>query len=113
MKVCEEMQSLRDWLDNNDIKWEDMSEDWGRYLKDFNGEFYDHWMVRTHFKLDGVFVSVINGFGSYGGYYLYEKDNKGLLEVMVNNNNEPIGYLTHQGVIEILNEIKENKNGMD
>lgn len=27
MEVCEEMQKLRDWLDENGINWEDNSED--------------------------------------------------------------------------------------
>ena len=34
MEVCEEMQKLRDWLDENGINWEDM-EYMGKTTKDF------------------------------------------------------------------------------
>lgn len=30
MEVCKEMQKLRDWLDENEICWEDVSEDFGK-----------------------------------------------------------------------------------
>lgn len=33
MEVCEEMQKLRDWLDENGINWEDNSEDLRRHMQ--------------------------------------------------------------------------------
>lgn len=51
MEVCEEMQKLRDWLDENGINWEDNSEDLRRHmLNDFAPE-YEMWVVRTQFKI--------------------------------------------------------------
>ena len=47
MEICEEMQKLRDWLDENGINWEDNSEELSRY--DLVPE-YKMWIVRTQFK---------------------------------------------------------------
>ena len=48
-------------------------------------------------------ASVINGFGSYGGYDPMRKSNQGLLELMpdLDNMSEPIGHLTAEEVIDI------------
>lgn len=77
MIVCKEMQKLRDWLDQHSIPWEDCSEDSGLLFNDL-----DAWICRTHFTADNHKVSVINGYGTYGGFSLFENNNEGLLEVM-------------------------------
>ena len=64
MIIVEEMQKLRDWLDEHNIEWVDKSEE-PVYLEYFHR--YSFWMCRTHFDINGKHVSVINGYGSYGG----------------------------------------------
>ena len=51
-------------------------------------------------------ISVVNGDGTYGGYSWFEPENKGSLEVMSNilNDGEPIGYLTADELIKILQD---------
>ena len=78
MEVCKEMQKLRDWLDENEICWEDVSEDFGKGIP--SEIDYELWICRTHFEVKGHEISVINGYGTYGGYGLFSKDNNGLLE---------------------------------
>lgn len=47
MIICGEMTKLRNWLDEQGIKWEDMSED---LLKDSPDELIsESWIVRTKF----------------------------------------------------------------
>jgi len=92
MKVCEEMTKLRDWLNEKNIEWEDRSEDFGIKWVEF-------WICRTHFRLKGKLISVINGYGTYGGYGIYEGNNEGLLEVM-GLYEEVEGYLTAKELIE-------------
>lgn len=82
MEVCEEMQKLRDWLDENGINWEDNSEDFSRYMPSNLVSEYKMWTVRTQFKIKNDFISVINGHGTYGGYGIISEENQGLLEVM-------------------------------
>lgn len=65
MQVCKEMQKLRDWLDENKIPWEDVSEDFCRF--NLNKIEHEMWICRTHFNIKGHKVSVINGYGTYGG----------------------------------------------
>lgn len=79
--MCEEMKKLREMLDNRNIYWEDKS---NKGLQ----------IIRTHFYVEGIFCSVIWGFGTYGF-----KD--GLLEFMVDKI-EPIGNLTALNVISII-----------
>lgn len=93
MKVCGEMLKLRKWLDDKNIEWEDRSEDFSERI---GGEM---WICRTHFRLKEERISVINGYGTYGGYVTYERNNKGLLEVM-GLYEEVEGYLTAKELIE-------------
>lgn len=81
MEVCEEMQKLRDWLDENGINWEDNSEDLCRHMPDDFVPEYEIWIVRTQFTINNDFISVIKGHGTWGGYGIYGKNNQGLLEV--------------------------------
>ncbi len=98
MVVCEEMKKLRNWLDQNNIPWVDFSEDYGMVGK------MSMFICRTHFNADNHMVSVVNGFGTYGGFSDLEMSNKGLLEVMSDllNDGEPVGYLTADELIEML-----------
>ena len=66
MKICDEMQKLRDGLDKLGIAWEDRSKD--GYLP----------IERTWFYVCGFKWSVIHGYGSYGGWSVFSED-QGLL----------------------------------
>ena len=107
MIVCEEMQKLRQYLDAHEIKWEDDSDD-----PSFDVGEFDLWICRTHFKLSGHEVSVINGSGTWGGFRLSENNNQGLLEMMADkvNNGNPLGHLSAEECIRIL---KTTYKGLD
>lgn len=94
MIICEEMQKLRNYLDKKEIAWKDVSENFGRGL----------WICRTHFDFKDYKWSVVNGSGTYGGFYIDEKKNPGLLELMVDcvNGGEPIGSLKAEDVIKYI-----------
>lgn len=102
MTVCDEMKELRKMLDEKNIPWHDASDvmpedkDWPM------------WICRTHFEYKGVKISVVNGFGTYGGWHganpgMSEDKNMGLLEIMIEDN-EPVGWLKAENIIEILGE---------
>lgn len=92
--VCEEMQKLRDGLDERKIPWKDLTDKDGL------------WICRTHFRIKGDSWSVVHGYGSYGGFNSFEKD-KQLLECMYGGN-EPDGWLT---AAEVLKMVDEKKGG--
>ena len=92
--VCEEMQKLRDGLDERKIPWKDLTDNDGL------------WICRTHFRIKGDLWSVVHGYGSYGGFSSFEKD-KQLLECMYGGN-EPDGWLT---AAEVLKMVDEKKGG--
>lgn len=96
MYVCDEMQKLRDFLDEKDITWRDNSENMKSTI--------EMWICRTLFEVGGHSFSVVNGFGTYGGWAganLSEK-NLGLLEMMIDEC-EPFGWLTAEDIIILLN----------
>lgn len=102
MIVCEEMKKLRQMLDKKNIPWHDASE----IMSD--DKDWPMWICRTHFKYDGLKFSVINGFGTYGGLNganpgMTEDENMGLLELMIEDN-EPVGWLKAENIMEILGE---------
>ena len=70
-----------------------------------------NWFIcRTCILLGTEELSVINGNGTYGGIR-YTKDgqkNEGLLEIWGSWIQEPIGYLTADEVIKILEDHKQN-----
>lgn len=99
MEVCKEMAKLRKWLDDKNIEWEDYSED-----IDMHCDEVDFWMCRTRFKIRNKEISVINGMGSYGGFFLRPKENQGLLEIM-GLFHEVVGYYTAEDLIEILEDM--------
>ncbi len=47
-------------------------------------------------------ISIVNGFGSYGGYDINNPKNKGLIEVLIKDKDEEYGNLTAKEVIKIL-----------
>lgn len=83
----EEMKKLRTLLDAENIEWEDKSD---------NNSICP--LCRTHFSYNGQRWSVIHGYGSYGGYSAFSPD-RGLLEAY-NFNDEPMGYLTAEEVMQ-------------
>ena len=69
-------------------------------------------------KLGGVLCSVINGYGSYGGFNSFEKENQGLLEIWADlkiNAGSPEGYLTADEIIKMVtdNYIVNKEGGLD
>lgn len=85
----QEMKLLRQVLDKKGIEWVDDTLD-----KSEGFPFLDLSIYRTKFRYNGHFYSVISGYGTYGGEH-------GLLEMM-RDSNDPIGSLTHEGVIDII-----------
>lgn len=77
--IVEEMKKFRELLDQNKIEWIDDSEA-------MDTELY---ICRTHPKNHERW-SVVNGFGTYGGYSMWEK-NEGLLEAMIDG--KVLGHL--------------------
>jgi hypothetical protein len=88
--MCEEMIKLRKWLDEHKIKWWDNS-------CTYDDDCYVH---RTKIAVGGREISVINGMGTYGGFYEVGGENLGLLEMYVCGEGEPKGYLTAQQVVK-------------
>ncbi len=84
--LCAEMQKLRDALTEKDIEWADRSDEFPA-------------ICRTHFRIGRKRYSVINGYGTYGGYWERSPMNKGLLEVR-RGKQEPKGYMTAEQVLE-------------
>lgn len=64
--IVDEMKKFRELLDQNGIEWIDDSEA-------LNTKYY---ICRTHPKR----WSVVNGFGTYGGYVIDEKKTKDVLK---------------------------------
>lgn len=90
-----EMQRLRDMLDERGIEWHDASDepfDWW-HLHEYGSAGYDR-IWRTHFVTDRSEFSVICGYGSYGREF-------DLLECMVDRE-EPHGYLSAENVMEMV-----------
>ena len=103
MTVCKEMQKLRTELDKMGVEWIDRSEEW--QAADFIdwSIFKNYGICRTHFDYNGKHYSVINGYGSLGGYDEFDKENKNLLEIMFPNEDVK-GYLTAKDVLKIIKE---------
>lgn len=87
-EIVPEMRIFRDMLEELKVDWVDASD---------RGDLP---ICRTHFWHNNNRWSVINGFGSYGGYY-HGECNKGLLEIY-DWNSEPTGYLTAKEAIAII-----------
>lgn len=81
--MTKEMELFRKMLDDNGIEWHDAS-DMGVCP-----------ITRTRFGYRGCDWSVIHGYGTWGGYSRFRRDD-GLLELMSGavNDGDPVGYLT-------------------
>ncbi len=100
--MVSEMIKLRELLDKQGIEWHDSS----------TPPDYPFQIDRTYFDYKGASWSVINGFGTNGGYDSFHyKENMGLLELMsaAVNNGEPLGYLTANLVIKLVLQPKETE----
>ena len=110
MNICEEMKKLREMLDNRGIEWHDLSDITSEEIitqlmeKGLQRGYADTTIWRTHFEVDNIKYSVINGFGTYGGFNSFTGHNLGLLECMTEkvNGGEPVGHLTAEEVIHII-----------
>ena len=99
MTVCEEMQKLRQMFDAKKIKWIDKSEE-------MPSSSFTMWNCRTHFEYNGHYYSVINGFGTYGGWFglnegVNESENMGLLE-LAEGYDVIKGWITAEQVIKMI-----------
>lgn len=92
----EEMTKLRNALDVRGIEWTDNTQDEERSFP-----FLDMNIYGTNFNVHGRRYEVISGFSTLGGQW-------GLLELKVDNSN-PIGSLTAEGVLSILDGRKNDK----
>ena len=102
MIVCDEMKKLRWMLDEKGVEWHDASDVMS------GSREWPMWICRTHFEYNGLRFSVVNGFGTYGGWYganpgTTEDENMGLLEIMIEDN-EPVGWLKAEDIMKILGE---------
>lgn len=77
-------------LEENGIPYEDNSQ--GEPLP----------MTRTYFSYNENQYSVIHGYGSYGGWDSFNKKDKGFLEMMVNSDGNPIGYLKAEEIMKFV-----------
>lgn len=91
--MVSEMIKLRELLNRNSIQWHDNSEKDSIFFMD-----------RTLFWYRDYKWSIINGYGSYGGYDPLRNINYGQLELMSNavNGGEPVGELTADEAIKIV-----------
>lgn len=99
--VCSEMNKLREALTLRGIHWTDMSD-----IEDF------FWICRTWFWHRDNKVSVIHGYGTYGGIQ-FGRDGE-LLEVYSTlTGNEPIGHLTAADIIRMIFKGQKDENGTE
>lgn len=82
-QVVKEMQEFRNMLDERGIPWEDRSSNDACPI------------CRTYVEFGNNAYSVINGFGTYGGYDNRHQQNAGYLEWW-DFQHEPIGWLSAQ-----------------
>ena len=112
MKMCEEMVRLREaltkmsvkWTDHSDIVTDEMLEEKKKIYPNISSVFLDTTMYRTWFEYRGYEISVIYGYGSWGGPNGFGTDPR-LLEARFGMNEEPIGWLTADKVLAKLEEL--------
>lgn len=94
-----EMERLRMMLDYNGLEWADKSDN----------KIPDMAIERTHLYFGETLCSIIHGYGTYGGYNLFTERDEGLLELMCEkvNGGEPLGELTADDVIVIIEGIRQ------
>ncbi len=107
LAICQEMIKLRELLTEHDIEWFDnstiVSDKTVNKLVKLGHEkrYCDTTIYRTFFKFNGLEISVVNGYGTYGGYDPYTGDNSGLLEIW-DGEHDIEGWLTAEQIISIL-----------
>lgn len=94
-----EMERLRMMLDYNGLEWADKSDN----------KIPEMAIERTHLYFGGILCSIIHGYGTYGGYNSFTERDEGLLELMCEkvNDGEPLGELTADDVIVIIEGIRQ------
>ncbi len=103
MEICENMQKLQSYLDEKKIKWIDQSED-------VDSKSIDIFICRTWLWLGCRKISVVNGYGTYGGIHpMYDDypNNHGLLEIAIDGLGGVYGNLTADDVIRIIEMIEK------
>ena len=110
--ICDEMKKFRKLLNDKNIPWIDKSVEYP--TSDRPDSEIVIYICRTHFTYLNKKWSVINGFGTWGGYFginndcLDGTDNLGLLEIMEYDCADKVkGYLTAK---EAWDEIEERTN---
>lgn len=104
MEICENMKKLRSYLDDNKIKWIDQSEG-------VSSKSIDIFTCRTWLWLGDRKISVINGYGTYGGIHpMYDDypNNHGLLEMQIDGLDGVYGDMTADEVIRTIKMIQES-----
>lgn len=93
-EIVPEMQKFRDMLDERGIPWIDVSDDESKG---------DYLTCRTHlaFGEKGWNWSIINGYGTYGGWNRIHPENIGLLEAW-DFVHELIGFLTAEQAFNLI-----------
>jgi len=96
------MKRLRKMLNEKNIPWYDASDIMSESKE------WPVWICRTHFEFKGLKISVVNGFGTYGGWFganpgMTEDENMGLLEIMIVGK-VIRGWLKAEDVMEIIGE---------
>ena len=91
-EIVPEMQKFRDMLDERGIPWIDVSDDESKG---------DYLTCRTHLAFGEKDWSIINGYGTYGGWNRIYPENIGLLEVW-DYGHDPIGFLTSEQVFNLI-----------
>lgn len=90
---CVELENLKKILDDKKIEWFDMSE--------YNSiDDVDLSIERIHIFQKNIHFSIVNGFGTYGGYRTFDNKNLGLLELYGTGIDDPIGFLTAEEAFE-------------
>lgn len=108
INLCEEMKKLRAYLDDHNVSWEDTSsiksdEEIERLLSlSIPKAYSDTSIYRTQFEYEGITYSVINGYGTSGGYRPSTQKNEGLLEMLDWSTEKVSGGYTADEVIQIL-----------
>lgn len=106
--MCDEMIKLRNKLTNMGIDWVDRStvltDEHLEHLSKIgiDSQYADTSMYRTAFTYNGINFSVINGYGSYGGYDPETGVNEGMLEMLNSKDNDVTGWLTAEDIIKFM-----------
>ena len=112
MEICEEMKKLRNALTERGIAWEDKSSivpetHISKVMEiGISRNYADTSNFITHFEINGNKWSVINWYGTYGGYDAFTGKNYGMLECMAScvNNGDPVGNLTAEAVMQMVEQ---------